>query len=759
MGKRIHGGDVSSFLLAFLWLQLGLTTAQTSSAWRTLSGNSPAIIAKGGFSGLFPDSSSYAYSFVSVSSAKGTTSWCDVRLTKDSVGICLPDIKLDNCTTIQYYFGNGKKTYVVNGVKTSGWFSVDYSISDLAPVTLTQAIYSRTYKFDSAGLPILSVDDVVTQVQPSSLWLNIQHDAFYTQHNLSMSNYVLSLTKRVTVNYLSSPELAFLRRIAPSFTNTKTKLIFRFLDKGIKEPSTNRTYRLLLNNLKLIRTFASGILVPKSYIWPVTPDNYLLPYTSIVTDAHKAGLEIYAADFANDNLFSYNYSYDPLTECLSFIDNGLFSVDGVVTDFPITPSEAIGCFSRLNKSRVDGKPLIISNNGASGDYPDCTDLAYNKAVEDGADVIDCPVQVTQDKILICMSSVDLIEDTTVTKSPYKSRLSDIPKLKSTAGIFTFNLTWNEIQKLKPIISQPFYHLYNLERNPRNKNSGNFTKLSDFLAFANNKSLSGILISIENAVFMAEQLRIDVVDAVISALNDAGYNKTASEVMIQSTDSSVLVKFKQLTKYKLVYKIDEVVGDAIASSIKDIDAFANAVALQKESIYPVTNLFTTKQTGLVSKLHAAGLDVYVYVLQNEFLSQPWDFFSDATVQINAYVVGAEVDGIITDFPGTASRYKRNSCSKLGSKKPNYMLPIEAGQLLPLMAPDALPPALAPMPVLNASDVVEPPFPQVTPKGSVGAEAPPPTAPPKAPSPSSGQQQIASLLLALPMVMLSVIHLLV
>ncbi|XP_009390640.2 glycerophosphodiester phosphodiesterase GDPDL3-like [Musa acuminata AAA Group] len=754
MGKRIHGGDVSSFLLAFLWLQLGLTTAKTSSAWRTLSGNSPAIIAKGGFSGLFPDSSYYAYKSVSLFSANDTTLWCDVRLTKDSVGICLPDIKLDNCTTIQYYFDKGKKTYMVNGANTSGWFSVDYSISDLAPVTLTQAIYSRTYRFDSAGLPILSVDDVVTQVQPSSLWLNIQHDAFYTQHNLNMRKYVLSLTKRVTVNYLSSPELAFLRKIAPSFNNTKTKLIFRFLDKGIKEPSTNRTYRLLLNNLKLIRTFASGILVPKSYIWPVTPDNYLLPYTSIVTDAHKARLEIYAADFANDNLFSYNYSYDPLTECLSFIDNGLFSVDGVVTDFPITPSEAIGCFSRLNKSRVDGKPLIISNNGASGDYPDCTDLAYNKAVEDGADVIDCPVQVTQDRILICMSSVDLIEDTTVTKSPYNSRFSDIPKLKRTTGIFTFNLTWNEIQKLKPIISQPFYHLYPLERNPRNKNSGNFTKLSDFLALAN-KSVSGVLISIENAVFMAEQLRIDVVDAVISTLNDVGYNKTPSKVMIQSTDSSVLVKFKQLTEYKLVYKIDEVVGDAIASSVKDIEAFADAVALLKESIYAVNKLFTTKTTDLVPKLHAAGLDVYVYVLRNEFVSQPWDFLSDGTVEINAYVVGAGVDGIITDFPGTASRYKRNSCSKLGSKKPNYMLPIDAGQLLPLMAPDALPPAQAPMPVLNASDVVEPPFPQVTPKGSVGAEAPPP----KAPSPSSGQQQIASLLLALPMVMLSVIHLLV
>ena len=105
----------------------------------------------------------------------------------------------------------------------------------------------------------------------------------------------------------------------------------------------------MLKNLTFVKTFASGILVPKNYIWPVTPDNYLLSYTSVVDDAHKAGLEVYAAGFANDFAISYNYSYDPLTEYLSFIDNGAFSVDGVLSDFPITPSEAVGEF-----------PLILS---------------------------------------------------------------------------------------------------------------------------------------------------------------------------------------------------------------------------------------------------------------------------------------------------------------------------------------------------------------------------------------------------------------
>ncbi|XP_042446968.1 glycerophosphodiester phosphodiesterase GDPDL4-like [Zingiber officinale] len=744
MGRRRRRSSregVCAFLAAFLLLQLGLAAAQNASPWLTLSGNAPAIIAKGGFSGLFPDSSSNAYTFVSFSSSNDTTLWCDVQLTKDGIGICVPDINLDNCTDIGFVYPQNKTAYVVNGVNTTGWFSVDYNMNDLSPVSLKQPIYSRTFRFDSLAFPILPVDLLGTQINHSSLWLNVQHNAFYMQHNLSMRNFLLSEVRRIVVDYVSSPEVAFLSGIAPRLRSTKTKLIFHFLDKSILEPSTNQTYGLLLSNLTFIKTFASGILVPKNYIWPVTTDNYLLPSTSIVMDAHKAGLEIYAADFANDNILSFNYSYDPLAEYLRFFDNRVFSVDGVVTDSPITPSEAIGCFSQLNQSSVDhGKPLIISHNGASGDYADCTDLAYQKAIDEGADVIDCPVQVTQDGHLICMSSVDLLDDTTVTKSQFSSQFSNIPQLKNTPGIFTFNLTWNQIQKnLKPIISQPFSS-YGMVRNPRYKNSGSFLSLADFLTFARDKPLSGVLILIEHAAFMAQRLSFSVVDSVIAALNDAGYNKTTLDVMIQSSDSAVLVRFKQLTNYKLVYQIEKSIRDAVNSSVADIRTFANAVALDKQSIYPSTLLFTTGETGLVSQFQAAGLDVYAYVLCNEFVSQPWDFLSDATVEINAYVVGAGVDGIITDFPGTARRYKRNSCRNLGSNAPNYMQPIQAGQLLTLMTPSSLPPALSPIPPLTVSDVVEPPLPSASRSVAPGAS-------PSSLNPSSGQRNGVSLSVSL------------
>ncbi|KAG8071241.1 hypothetical protein GUJ93_ZPchr0006g46048 [Zizania palustris] len=684
MGRGSHDCSVLGSFLVLLCLSSA--AAQKASTWKTLSGDAPLVIAKGGFSGLFPDSSGFALSFVSASSPSAAL-WCDVQLTKDGAGICLPDINMNNCTIIPNAYQNGVKTYNVNGVSVKGWFPMDYKSTDLLrDVILKQSIFSRTDKFD--GLPIVPVEDVLSKYKTPAVWLNVQYDSFYSQFNLSMRNYILSVSKQYVVDYISSPEVNFLNSLIGRVSN-KTKLVFRFLDEHTVEPSTNQTYGSMLKNLTFIKTFASGVLVPKQYILPVTQDNYLQPHTSVVDDAHKAGLKVYAANFANDFLLSYNYSHDPLAEYLSFIDNGAFSVDGVLTDFPITPSAAIGCFTNQNNSKKDhaAKPLVISHNGASGDYPDCTDLAYQKAVTDGADVIDCPVQVTKDGIPICMSSIDLGDVTTVATSQFASQTTIIKDIKDTPGVYSFNLTWEDIVKnLKPRISNPMSN-YQMYRNPRNRNAGTFMRLSDFLAFAKGQDLSGVMISVERAAFMAEKLGFGVVDAVIKALDDSGYSKqTAQNVMIQSTNSSVLVKFKQQTKYNLVYMIEENVGDAAPSSVADIKKFADAVSVNTLSIYPATAKFLTNQTNhLVQSLQSAGLPVYVYVLMNEFLSQPYDFFSDATLQINGYVkrLDGGVDGIITDFPATAHRYKLNSCMNMGNNTPVFMLPPQPGGLVQSM----------------------------------------------------------------------------
>ncbi|CAN0915817.1 Glycerophosphodiester phosphodiesterase GDPDL3 [Linum grandiflorum] len=599
-----------------------------------------------------------------------------------------------------------------------------------------QGVFSRSPNFDTNLFPIQTVDDVAG-LKPAGLWLNVQHDAFYAQRNLSMRNYVLAASRRVVINYISSPEVGFLRSISTRLNPNITKLFFRFNGKTDIEPSTNQTYDSLLSNLTFIRGFAAGIIVPKTYIWPLDASNYLQPSTSVVLDAHKAGLEVLASDFYNDAVLSYNYSYDPVSEYLQYVDNGKFSVDGVLSDFPITPSEAFDCFAHLGQNASNKVNfVVISKDGASGDYPGCTDIAYQNAILDGADVIDCSVQMSQDGIPFCQSSINLI-DTTKAAETLSNSSTSVPELKGN-GIYTFSLPWSQIQTLTPVISNP-YPSYQLVRNPKMRNAGKLVSLSDFLALAKNAgSLSGVLIRVENAAYLMEKQGLAVLDAVETELSKAGYdNQTALKVMIQSTNSSVLTKLKEKNKYDLVYEVDETIGGADTSAISDIKNFANSVVISKSSVFPVNNAFLTGMTNVVSKLQAAELSVYVQTFSNEFASQPWDFFGDAIVELNTFISGTNITGVVTDFPKTSARYKKNRCLNLGNKTPGYMVPVQAGSMLQIIQPQSLPPAQAPNPPLTENDVAEAPLPAVgnrpTTNTSDGATPP---------SPKNGQPKAAA-----------------
>ncbi|XP_019260667.1 PREDICTED: glycerophosphodiester phosphodiesterase GDPDL4-like isoform X2 [Nicotiana attenuata] len=646
------------------------STNNATTKWLTLNGDAPLVIARGGFSGLFPDSSYDAYMVAMETSLANVIAWCDVQLTKDGVGICLPDLKLDNASDIDVYFKNKKSKYSVNGVPMQGWFSIDFNFKDLAPVTLRQGVFSRTPKFDGTQQKILTVLDVVGKVKPPGLWLNIQHDTFFSQHNLSMRSFIISLSRSVIVNYISSPEVDFLKSIVSRFNPRVTKLVFRFLGHDDIEPSTNQTY-------------------------------------------------------------------DPATEYLSFIDNGDFSVDGVLSDFPITPSATIDCFTHLGKNdKPQAKLLIITSEGASGDYPGCTDLAYTKAAMDGADVLDCPVQMAKDGIPFCLGSMNLIDKTTVAQSSFGNIGSAVPELNITNGIFTFNLTWDEIKSLKPAISNPWSE-FRLYRNPKARNDGRFVSLVDFLTYAKNATtVSGVMISIENAAYLAKH-GFGVTAAVLEALSKAAYNnQTAKKVMIQSTDSSVLKEFKK-SQYELVYRVADDISDIESSTISEIKSFASSVIVTKKSVFPSEEQFLIGQTDVVQKLQSSNLPVYIGLFNNEFVSQAWDFFSDSSVEINNYIAGAGIDGVITEFPGTAARYRRNRC--LGYKeRPLYLSPVEPGGLLQFMAPQLLPAAEAPNPILTESDVVEPPLPpvaKITPTAGNESIA-------AAPAPPSGQSSVVA-----------------
>ncbi|KAJ6330721.1 hypothetical protein OIU76_009341 [Salix suchowensis] len=683
---------IKYLLLVSLVIHATLANSESDSKkWLTLNGQRPSVIARGGFSGLFPESSDFANQMALGTSVHDVVVLCNLQLTKDGVGICQGDIRLDNTTNIAMLFEKGSKTYRVNGQDLTGWFALDFTADQLlANVSLVQNIFSRPSAFDGM-LPMSTVDDVRNS-NPPAFWLNVQYDAFYTENKLNVTNYIQKATRLQGVNYISSPEIGFLRRTNGVVNKAKTKLIFVFLDKKATEPTTNQTYGSILGNLATIKTFASGIVVPKDYIWPVNAANYLDAPTSLVNDAHKLGLEVYASGFANDFTTSYNYSYDPSAEYLQFIDNSQFSVDGLITDFPPTASEAVACFAQYPDIKpTKGQALIITHNGASGVNAGSTDLAYQQALEDGADIIDCSVQMSKDGVAFCLDSVDVTGDTTAAAA-FMSLSTTIPEIQQPAGIFSFDLLWSDIQTLQPQLTSPFENKGGLPRNPANKNKGKFLTLAEFLELARVKAVTGILINIEN-----------------------------------------------VPAYTRVLYLKDEISDAPKTPVGEIKKYADAVTLPRFSIVPTIDGFTTATTKVVNEMHAANISVYVTVLRNEFVTLAFDYFADPTIEIATYTSGIGVDGIITEYPATASRYLRNPCSSDSMPESSYsIIPAEAGSLLKTVPEETQPPASSPTPALDVADVVDPPLPAVT----------KPASPPPATSPhSSAVANIANVVLSL------------
>ncbi|XVE71111.1 hypothetical protein DITRI_Ditri10aG0124400 [Diplodiscus trichospermus] len=216
---------------------------------------------------VFPKSGYFANDIANQLKHIEVALFCNLQLTKDGNGICLADIKLDKSTNIEVVFPKDFKTYNVNGQRVRGWFSVDFTSDVMVNnITLVQNVMSRPNAFDDL-LPVTTVGDVVG-IRPSVFWLNVQYDTFYTKHKLSVFGYLENAMKVLRIDLNPQP--------------------------------TNQKYSAILKDLSAIKQFASGILVPKGYIWPVDANKYLGNPTTLVAEAHKLGLEVYTYGFAND---------------------------------------------------------------------------------------------------------------------------------------------------------------------------------------------------------------------------------------------------------------------------------------------------------------------------------------------------------------------------------------------------------------------------------------------------------------------------
>ena len=63
------------------------------------------------------------------------------------------------------------------------------------------------------------------------------------------------------------------------------------------------------------------------------------------------------------------------------------------------------------------RPLVIAHRGSSGVLPEHTIEAYQRAISDGADVIECDITLSRDLVPVCLHEETLQVTTDVADRP------------------------------------------------------------------------------------------------------------------------------------------------------------------------------------------------------------------------------------------------------------------------------------------------------------------------------------------------------
>ncbi|KAG2448316.1 hypothetical protein HYH02_006900 [Chlamydomonas schloesseri] len=100
-------------------------------------------------------------------------------------------------------------------------------------------------------------------------------------------------------------------------------------------------------------------------------------------------------------------------------------------------------------------PFAIAHRGASAELPEHTKEGYMKAIEEGADFIECDVVLTRDLVPLCRHEPDLASSTdALAKFPDRRRTYVIDG-EALTGVFSVDLTAAEVAQLRAVQPWPF----------------------------------------------------------------------------------------------------------------------------------------------------------------------------------------------------------------------------------------------------------------------------------------------------------------
>jgi len=363
---------IASILLAGLAVSACAIQPGTASRSVATVPESPRAIVIGhrGASGYRPEHTLAAYALAIEQGADYIEP--DLVTTADGELIARHENSIGTTTDVarRAEFANRRTTKTVDGEALTGWFTEDFTLAELKTLRAVERLprlRADNTAFDGQ-FEVPTLAEIIALVRatnerriagaaargvaaprPVGLYIEIKHSSYFRGIGKPIEEALVALLHREGLDseeapvYIQSFETSNLRLLKQMTRIRLSQLIgdagapFDFIAAG--DP---RTYADLATEagLREIATYAHGINAAKTLIIPLTPDGQLGAPTSLVRDAHRAGLEVHAWTFRRENSFlpaglrSSNVrgaSGALDREIAAYLQAG---VDGVFTDHP-----------------------------------------------------------------------------------------------------------------------------------------------------------------------------------------------------------------------------------------------------------------------------------------------------------------------------------------------------------------------------------------------------------------------------------------
>lgn len=297
----------------------------------------PVVIAHRGASGYRPEHTLASYELAIAMGADFIEP--DLCITRDGVLVARHENELSRTTDVadRPEFQDRRTRKVVDGVELEGWFVEDLTLAEIKTLRARQRFPFRDASFNGQ-LQIATFEEAVGLAKRHGVGIypETKHPTWFRQLGLPLEERMVEILhaagfqSREAPVFLQSFEVGNLR-----YLRTLTDLpLVQLLDKDGRPWDDPRSFDDLATPAELaeIATYADGIGPNKRRIVPAGPDLRLLPPTTLVEDAHRAGLVVHPWTLRSDGAFlAPDYEGDPEREVEQLFGLG---VDGVFSDFP-----------------------------------------------------------------------------------------------------------------------------------------------------------------------------------------------------------------------------------------------------------------------------------------------------------------------------------------------------------------------------------------------------------------------------------------